>query len=371
MQIVHFVTQYIPHIGGTEIVVKELAERAAKKGHDVTVITSNMEGCKAHETINNVEIYRLRAIRRRSNPIFLPGLPLKLLKLLKRNTVVHVHYIFDYLTDITVDMVLLIAKMKGCRIIANVHSDLPLISKLKRFNPAYKRLMWKYLLPLYDHVICTTQDYIDTACSNGMPINKCALIPLGVDTSRFRYKDSTNIVPPIKVLFVGRLTLPKNIPRLLEAFNLFHASYPSSVLHIVGDGEERPVIEAFIKNNNIPDVIMEGELLGENLINIYTESDIFVLPSDIESFGMVNLEAMASGLPIIASDIPGLRGLLADTAILVKPSAENFASAMKKLVEDTSLRRSMIKKGLEKVKDYDWNKIICKVIALYRKEGVS
>ena len=92
-----------------------------------------------------------------------------------------------------------------------------------------------------------------------------------------------------------------------------------------------------------------------------------MLPSDFESFGIVNLEAMASGLPIVASDIPGLRNVLKGCGILVKPMPENFANAMIKLVEDDDLRRDLIKKGKEKVKDYGWDKVTDRVIEIYKK----
>jgi glycosyltransferase involved in cell wall biosynthesis len=112
---------------------------------------------------------------------------------------------------------------------------------------------------------------------------------------------------------------------------------------------------------------MEGALVGEKLADAYVSSDIFVLTSDFESFGIVNLEAMASALPIIASDRPAVRNLLEHSAILVEPTPENFAAAMTKLVEDPHLREELVSKGLEKVGDYDWDRITEKVVDLYSK----
>jgi len=112
---------------------------------------------------------------------------------------------------------------------------------------------------------------------------------------------------------------------------------------------------------------MEGALVGQKLAEIYASSDIFVLPSSFEPFGIVNLEAMASGLPIVASDVPGLRNLLEGTAILVKPTAENLSAAMSKLVEDNDFRDELAQKGLEKVREYNWDSIIDKVIDLYHR----
>jgi len=362
MQIVHFVVSYVPEIGGMENTVKELAERTAKMGHDITVITSRCKGSNKTEKNGKLSIHRMRSIRIPGIPIIIPLLPFKLLTLLKKDAIVHVHYIFSYFMDI----VILIAKMKRCRIITHIHIDPPPSSPLGFLNPLYKKLVWKNVLPLSDAVICPTQDYVNLALHYKMPAYKCIIVPSGIDTKRFKHKYSSDISTPVKILFVGRLHIQKNIPRLLEAFRLFQQEH-EAILRIVGEGEERNIIENFIGNNNMSNVIMEGALVGEKLADVYASSDIFVLTSDYESFGIVNLEAMASGLPIIASNIPAVRNLLEHSAILVEPTPENFAAAMANLMENTQLRKELVRKGLEKVGDYDWDRITEKVVDIYRK----
>lgn len=362
MKIVHVTTGYPPRIGGMENAVKELAERTARMGHDVTVITSCFKGSKKTEKSDHLTIYRLWNVRINRIPEVMPMLPFKLLGCIDSKTIVHVHYLLNPCIDIA----LVIAKLKRAKIVSHIHID-PLPSGLLGFlNPSYKKLFWKSVLPLSDVVICPTQDYVDIACHYKVPRSKCVIVHYGIDKTLFRRKDSSDISPPVKVLFVGRLNMQKNVPRLIEAFKLFQQDH-EAVLRIVGEGEERNSIEKLIRNNNMSSVIMEGALVGEKLADVYASSDIFVLTSDFESFGIVNLEAMASGLPIIASDIPGVRNLLEGSAILVKPTPENFATAMINLVEDAHLRKELVGKGSEKVGDYDWHRIAEKVVDIYSK----
>ena len=364
MKIVHVTTSYPPRIGGMENAVKELAERTARMGHDVTVITSSFKGSKKTEKKDHLTIHRLWSIWINRVPEVMPMLPFKLLSCIDSKTIVHLHYKLNPYMDIA----LVISKLKRAKIVSHIHID-PLPSGLFGFlNPSYKKLIWKSVLPLSDAVICPTQDYVDIAEHYQVPRSKCIVVPYGIDKTRFRLKDSSDISTPVKVLFVGRLNMQKNIPRLLEAFKLFKRKY-EAVLHIVGEGEERHKIEGLIRNNHMSGVVMEGALVGEKLADVYASSDIFVLTSDFESFGIVNLEAMASGLPIIASDILGVRNLLERSAILVKPTPENFAAAMINLVEDAHLQRELVSKGNEKVGDYDWDRITEKVVDIYRKIG--
>jgi glycosyltransferase involved in cell wall biosynthesis len=361
MKIVHITLSYPPRIGGMENAVKELAERTAKLGHDVTVVTTSFKGSKRNEKNDHLTVHRLWTIRINRVPEIMPMLPFELLRLIDSKTIVHLHYVLNP----SLDIALIISKLKRAKIVSHIHID-PSPSGLFGFlNPYYKELIWKNVLPLSDAVVCPTPDYVDVAKHYQVPGSKCSVVPSGVDKTHFRRKISCAISTPVRIVSVGRLNKQKNFPRLLEAFKLFQRKYEAD-LRIVGEGEERNTIENYIRNNNIPNVIMEGALVGEKLADVYASSDIFVLTSDFESFGIVLLEAMASGLPIIASDIPAVRNLLEHSAVLVKPTPENFAAAMINLMEDTNLRQELVNNGFEKIGDYDWDRIAEKAVDLYR-----
>ncbi|MGP8321376.1 MAG: glycosyltransferase family 4 protein [Methanosarcinaceae archaeon] len=369
MKIVHITPYYPPHTGGLENTVKELAERTAQMGYVVSVYTSNKcHDEKSTSSKYHIYVYRLKSIELPGIPLMLPMLPFKLLSTIDEDTIVHVHYILNFSMDIAV----IISKIKKAKIVVHVHID-PLPSgPLGFLNPTYKKLFWRRILPLSDIVICPTADYIDIVSDKyGVDSDKCVIIPSGIDTKKFSLIDeNVDHTEVTDLLFVGRLSKQKNIPMLLSTLKLIQDKYDLT-LHIVGDGEERLAIRSMIKKEKLRNVVLHGRVSDMKLKKLYQSSDIFILTSHQESFGIVLIEAMASGLPVVASDIIGVRNVVEDSGLLVKPTSENFASAIIKLIEDDGLRRNLIRKGKEKVKDYDWGEIIEEVIGAYKKVSES
>ena len=369
MKIVHITPYYPPHLGGMENTVKELAERTAKIGYDVRVYTSN-EGCNEKSISKNcVSIHLLKSIEIPGVPLILPMLPFKLLSVIDRNTIVHVHYILNF----SIDFAIIISKIKKAKIVSHVHIDpLPLSSLFGFLNPTYKKLFWRRILRLSNAVICQTENYVDIISKKyGVKRDKCVIVSSGINLKKFDKMGECTTSKEIKdILFVGRLSEQKNIPMLLSAFKLIQGNYDIT-LHIVGAGKERIAINKIITKEKIDNVILHGRVPDEKLMDLYSMSDIFILPSTYESFPLTLLEAMASGLPIVASDILGVRNVLKDCGTLVNPTPENFADAIIKVIEDNDLRRNLIKKGKEKVKDYDWDKITDRVIEIYKEVSRS
>ena len=367
MKIIHIVSYYPPHMGGMELYVKELAQRTASLGHDVHVYTSDKTGKKSKlPSKKNLKISYLKSIEIGHTPI-MPSLPLKLMKNIDNNTIVHLHYGIAYSCEVG----MILAKIKKAKIVSHIHIDPSPSGHMGSLLSTYKNIFWKRLLPLSNVVICPTEDYINVAKKYGVKKEKCTIIPCGIDTKRIYKNHISEPIPKItNILFVGRLNKQKGIPRLLRAVKLIQDKY-DIILHIVGEGEEKRTIENIIKKENINNVILHGRVPDNSLWELYHKSDIFVLPSERESFGIVLLEAMASGLPIIASDIIGIRNVVKDCSLLVKPNPKNFAIAIEKLIIDEKLKNELKNKGLKRVKKYDWNDVIDKIIKTYKKINVK
>jgi glycosyltransferase involved in cell wall biosynthesis len=362
MRIIHITPYYPPHLGGMENTVKELVERTAKMGLDICVYTSDEDGKKKLTLKNSLIVHRLKSIKIPGIPLIIPQLPFRLFSVIDKNTIIHVHYILNPFIDLGV----VVSKMKKGKIVTQVHIDPQPSGPFGFLNPAYKRLFWKRIFSLSDVVICQTEDYLELiSVKYSVEPNKCVIIPSGVDLKKFntvnKHKGSDEIRD---LLFVGRLSKQKNLDMLLSAFKLLQKECELT-LHIVGDGERRKMIQQRIAKENLRNVILHGRVSDEELRNLYQKSDIFVLPSLYESFPLVLLEAMASGLPIVASDIPGIRSVVGGCGILVKPTPENFASAIAKLIKNESLREELIRKGKEKVKSYDWDVIAKRTLKVY------
>ena len=133
---------------------------------------------------------------------------------------------------------------------------------------------------------------------------------------------------------------------------------------IVGDGPDRGFVE-----RALPHAIFTGFLSGEDLATAYASSDLFVFPSDSESFGNVTLEAMASGLPCVCADATGSRSLVVpdQTGFLASADdADGFARAATALIEDAGLRRRMGEAARARALSYSWDETMARMLCYYR-----
>jgi phosphatidylinositol alpha-mannosyltransferase len=201
------------------------------------------------------------------------------------------------------------------------------------------------------------------------------IIPNGIDYARF----ATRLEPPIErfeddrldVLFVGRLEKRKGLEHLLRAWPAVHAAVPQARLLVVGGGRRLDGYRRWVRSHGWSEVHFIGHVSPEDLVRYYQTSDVFCAPSTgQESFGIVLLEAMASGRPIVASRIPGYAEVLQDGSegILVEPrSSSALAAGLVRLLGDAELRREMGSRGRAKAAAYDWSHVAVRVLDFYEE----
>ena len=193
--------------------------------------------------------------------------------------------------------------------------------------------------------------------------------PRGIDTARFdprkrstAWREHHGIGPDeIVVLHVSRLVREKRLDTLTAA--LRQLTVPHRVL-IVGDGPEREFVQG-----ELPNAIFTGFLAGEDLAAAYASSDIFVFPSDSESFGNVTLEAMASGLPCVCADATGSRSLVAagETGFLAPADdAAAFARHITTLAQGRALRAALGGAARLRAQSFSWEETLAKMLGYYR-----
>lgn len=199
------------------------------------------------------------------------------------------------------------------------------------------------------------------------------IIPNGIDYAHFASE-----APPIpmfidgkrNILFVGRQEQRKGLPYLLEAYGRLKAERPDLRLIVVGpDGGMRPACERYVRQNNIEDVVFAGEVQYAELPRYYRTADVFCAPNTgHESFGIVLLEAMAAGTPIVASNISGFSEVLQDgvQGTLVPPrDSAAIAKAIGHLLDEPALREEMGKAGAEQARPYAWEHVGRRVLEYY------
>jgi phosphatidylinositol alpha-mannosyltransferase len=200
-----------------------------------------------------------------------------------------------------------------------------------------------------------------------------SVIPNGVSLERFNpsvkpfeeYRDGK-----INIVFVGRMEKRKGLHYLLGAYNKLKKENDNIRLIVVGSGKTlRKAYETYVRKENLQDVVFIGEVAFNDLPRWYQTADIFCSPATgEESFGMVLLEAMALGKPIVASANEGYSTVVTNgnEGIMVTPkSVDELEAALKKLIDDGDLRQQMGQAGLETVKQYDWPVVAQRILAYY------
>lgn len=199
------------------------------------------------------------------------------------------------------------------------------------------------------------------------------VIPNGVDVDAFR-PDHAPIRHlrdgMVNVLFVGRLEKRKGLGDLVLGFRDLQRRVERSRLVIVGDGPLRAAIEHLIERHRVPNVVMAGYVPESVKPRYFASADIACFPATGgESFGVVILEAMASGLPVVASEVPGYLSVVkaGRDSITVRPrSPIELGAALTVLARDPDLRHRLGRAGLEKAQHYAWREVAARVIEVYQ-----
>lgn len=199
------------------------------------------------------------------------------------------------------------------------------------------------------------------------------IVPNGIDVGRFRnvepfswaYDDTP------RILFVGRFNEPrKGFKYLLRAMPLVHQQFPNARLVVAG-GAKPDQFEGLMERYGVRNVDFVGLASPADLPRYYASCELFCAPSiSGESFGIVLLEAMAAGRPVIAGDIPGYRSVMTNghEGLLVPPkNPQSLALGIVRLLADSGTRERMAAAGLETARRYDWPEIAQRVLAVYER----
>ena len=206
----------------------------------------------------------------------------------------------------------------------------------------------------------------------GLPAQRIRVTRWGVDAERFRAKSSAGS-DDVRLLYVGPHELRKGLPFLLQALAFLRAERLPVRLTLIGTGSQLGNLERLaVKLGVSKSVEFMGYVPDPDdsvLPRFYSESDIFVLPSEREGFGFVLVEAMASGLPVVAGNVSAMPEIVGDGGILVPPrDAPALAEALRFLVESPDKRLDLGRRGRSRVDAlFSWEKVIPCILSVYEE----
>ncbi|MBD3206229.1 glycosyltransferase [Candidatus Bathyarchaeota archaeon] len=352
-----------PIVGGGEEWNKQVAFRLNKKGHDVTVLTYKVPGYRVDSILNGVKI-------RRMGPCIITGTRPYLRRALVQGLGVF-HYVLknhDEIDVIQTQAFPLIPSYFALRILRYFGWKIPLTVvwhdvygfqnnfRFKGFLKGFIRYITELsLLRLSRYaslVITVSESTKRKLIHSGIPSEKIRVVYGGVDLNDFEGIESDD--PKNNLLYVGRIVPEKRVEDLLEAFKLLLAEESELNLVIVGSGNWMDNLKAHAKYLGIDDrVNFTGFVSNSEKIKLIKESMFLVLPSLMEGLGLVLLEAMACGKPVIAINRGGPREVIEHgvNGFLVEPcSSDSLFEFMLRLVRDAQLREKMGGEGKRLVK---------------------
>ncbi len=364
MKIAEVVAVFPPRPGGTGYVCYHNARELARRGHDVTVFTLDHPGSAPRDGTEGFRVVPLRPVLRLGGGGMVPQLCAQL----RRFDAVHLHYPFFG----GAEYVLLASLVAKKRYLLTYHQDVQTDSFLRRaIIGTYERLFLKAVLRRADRVGMLSAEHLRSSkASELVDWGRVVELPNGVDTGVFapRERDADLVAryglqDKTVVLFVGHLLRFKGLHVLLEALAMLGDR--NVVLVVVGTGALEQEYRDLAARKGLADrVIFAGyQSQDRELPRYYDTCDMLVLPSvgDPESFGMVVIEAMASGKPAIVSSLRGPAQLIdegKDGFVAPVGDAEGLKEKIAHLVREKDLRRDMGAAARRKVIErYSWERI--------------
>lgn len=355
---------YFPHIGGIETLIRQYSEELGKLDNVSlkALVCRDGRGKAVREKLNGVDLLRAGSL----GTYFSCPLSFSFLhyfrKMSRQADVVHIHVPFPL-----ADAALLLSGYKG-KVVVSWHSD---IVKQKKLMLFYKPLM-RYLLKRADIILTATEGHVKHSLYLNEFSEKCRVLPYGITPDDYLDLPRRSILTEsatdkscVKVFFTGRLVYYKGVDVLLKAFT----RVKGCELFIAGTGELEDKLKSFVKAHDMEEKVhFLGFLPDTELRQAYADCDIFVLPSVVpsEAFGIVQLEAMVYGKPVINTALPSgvpYVSLDGQTGITVPPSSPKaLARAINQLAADKELRERYGKAAAERVKtDFNEKTILHKL----------
>lgn len=368
MRIALFTDTYRPTVNGVANTLGRLVREAYERGHPVALISTRVSEEPAARTALHLQVAGVPV------PMYQE---LQLARPLGRREAEEVEAFKPDLVHVATESTVgwsgrRWALRHGVPLVTSFHTDFPAYTR--RYG---LRMMeggvWRYLRWFHGGArvsFCPSEATREMLLEHGFH-PRWRIWSRGVDTDAFSPKHRKAEVRAALapgagtiLLYVGRLAVEKRCDVAIEAFARIRDSFPRTALVFVGDGPDRDALE----RRRIPGVHFAGYRTGQDLAEAYAAADLFVFPSDTETFGNVVTEALASGLPVISSDRGGVRDTVIPGKTGVRCAAgdpEAFAQGIRCLLQDPERRRHLATGARQSAVARTWARVFDDLFAAY------
>ena len=362
LKILRVTGEIYPNGGGIGLHAHEMSTYQAKMGCKVVVYTAKIDSSEDHEYRDGYEIFRFKPIVKPIGNYIIPNIFLHLIR--KRNLfdVVHAHSHLFFLTNLCA----MARKIKSPPLVITSHG---LVSQTAPYwlNKIYLHTVAKWTFSTADKVICYTDYEKNELTTMGIDPNKVEVIHNGINTDLFTpsKRGSHNM----QILWVGRFVKGKGIKYLIDAFDVLIKQYPELRLVMIGSGIEKDKIKEKIHKLQLNNIIMKDFIPNSEMVKVYQNSDVFVLPSLEEGIPRTILEAMACGIPVVCTELPQLVNIVEGCGLLVPvKNSQALAEGISRVVSNRELAQKFGRNGRDKVvENYSWDDTVKKTIQLYEE----
>ena len=357
--------RYHPALGGAETHVRSVAEEQARRGHDVVVATSGPAG---EERVGGVRVARFPARHWKGDYLFPPWLPMEGLSAFlvrEKPDVLHAHsYRFH-----TVEAAAEASRATRVPLLVTAHGFYPPENAVVAISRgAYDLLRGRRALAQASRCIAVTSHEVEHYARLGIPRERVDVVPNGIPESAFAPGDGAafrkrhGLEGPL-VVFLARLAHDKGVRDLARAAKLVPDATFAFCGRDAGEG-------AALRRLAGPNVRVLGAV--DDPRDAFAAADVFCLPSHYEAFGIVLLEAMAQGAPVISTRAGGIPEVVDDAGVLVPPrDPRALAHAIRQLLRNEDARRRLREAGPRRARAFLWGPVVDRLMEVYARAAAT
>jgi glycosyltransferase involved in cell wall biosynthesis len=374
--------------GGTITASYNLTKALARRGHDVTVFTSDTIDERTRQKGRYIEHEGLKIhyFKNLSNTLawhrffFYPGLILALKNQIQSFDVVHLHDTRNFQNIVAVHY----AKKYGIPYFVQPHGSLPRIIEKKNLKKLYDVLWGNDILKYASKVIAVSETEVEQFRQAGIPQSKIAVVPNGVDDISLtdlpipgKFREQQSITEKHIILYVGRIHKRKGIDFLIRAYKLFLQTWTGEdVILIIGGPDDgyRSILETLVEQLGVADKV---RFIGfiPSLVTAYQDADVLVYPSTYEIFGLVPFEALLCGTPAIVTDDCGCGEIIKNARCghLVHYGDEaGLSEVLRYVLTHPEENKEMVESGRRYIEEYlVWDSVVKQMEKTYERTNTQ